>query len=204
MIASRAVGGRFARNGAAREDGLEMMERSHRRLEERMVELQRAAEAIVRQRADAGELEQVDAVISFLERSAARHESDEEESLFPRLRQVAELASLMSDLAQEHDQHRHLVAHLRALRSGWPEAGPDAGDGAALAIAANELARAYRVHIEREERELMPLARDRLSADERVQVGLEMERRRNGDGGGRGGGHRRRPAGAAGPRVREL
>ena len=191
-----------------------MMERSHRRLEERMFDLQRAAEAIVRQRADADELEQVDSVIGFLERSAARHESDEEESLFPRLRQHAELVSLMSDLAHEHDQHRQLVAQLRALRSGWPVGGPDAGDGAALFIAANELARAYRAHIEREERELMPFARDRLSRDERAQVGLEMERRRNGDGGGGGGGGRggggggggggRRPAGANGPRVREL
>jgi hemerythrin-like domain-containing protein len=110
----------------------------------------------------------------------------------------------MSDLANEHDQHRHLVAQLRVLRSGWPAGGPDAGDGAALAMAANELARAYRTHIEREERELMPMARDRLTSDERLQVALEMERRRNGDGGGRGSGHRRRPAGAAGPRVREL
>ena len=49
-----------------------MMERSHRRLEERMVELQRAAEAIVRERAGGGEAEQVDAVLAFLERSAAR------------------------------------------------------------------------------------------------------------------------------------
>jgi len=190
---------------SSRGDGLDMMERSHRRLEERVVELQRAAEAIVRERADDAELEQVDSVLAFLERSAARHESDEEESLFPRLRQHTELVSLMSDLAHEHDQHRHLVAHLRALRSGWPPGGPDAGDGAALVMAVSELARAYRAHIEREERELMPLARDRLTADERAQVGLEMERRRNGDGGGRGSGQgRRRPAGSAGPRVREL
>jgi hemerythrin-like domain-containing protein len=199
------VGGKSARNGTGRrDDGLDMMERSHRRLEERMVELQRAAEAIVRERADAGQLAQVDEVIAFLERSAARHESDEEESLFPRLRGHAELVSLMSDLAHEHDQHRQLVAQLRALRSGWPPGGPDAGDGAALAIAVSELARAYRVHIEREERELLPFARDRLTADERAQLGLEMERRRNGDGSGRGGGHRRRPAGSAGPRIREL
>jgi len=190
---------------SSRGDGLDMMERSHRRLEERVVELQRAAEAIVRERADDAELEQVDSVLAFLEKSAARHESDEEESLFPRLRQHTELVSLMSDLAHEHDQHRHLVAHLRALRSGWPPGGPDAGDGAALVMAVSELARAYRAHIEREERELMPLARDRLTADERAQVGLEMERRRNGDGGGRGSGQgRRRPAGSAGPRVREL
>jgi len=201
-----AVGGKVARNGmSSRGDGLDMMERSHRRLEERVVELQRAAEAIVRERADDAELEQVDSVLAFLEKSAARHESDEEESLFPRLRQHTELVSLMSDLAHEHDQHRHLVAHLRALRSGWPPGGPDAGDGAALVMAVSELARAYRAHIEREERELMPLARDRLTADERAQVGLEMERRRNGDGGGRGSGQgRRRPAGSAGPRVREL
>lgn len=211
MIASKAVGGKRARNGEARQDGLDMMERSHRRLEERVVELQRAAEAIVRERAHNTELDQVDSVISFLERSAARHESDEEDSLFPRLRRHGELLSLLNDLAQEHDQHRHLVAHLRALRSGWPPGGPDAGDGAALAITANELARAYRAHIEREERELLPFARDRLTPDELSQLGAEMERRRgNGDGGGggggggRGSGRRRRPAGSAGPRIRQL
>ena len=66
-----------------------MLERSHRRLEERLADLTRAAGDIVRERAEAGAIEQVDAVLDYLERSAARHETDEEESLFLRLRRHA-------------------------------------------------------------------------------------------------------------------
>jgi iron-sulfur cluster repair protein YtfE (RIC family) len=186
-----------------RDDGLEMMERSHRRLEERLGELERAASAIVRERASDEDIAAVDEVLEYLERSATRHETDEEESLFPRLRRELELSGLIADLRAEHDLHRRQVGQLRALRSGWPDSGPDAGDGASLAVASNELARAYRSHIAREEHELMPIARDRLLAVDRAALADEMQRRRggaNGEPGRRG--SRRRPAGGAGRRPR--
>ena len=211
-----------------RGDGLSMLARSHRRLEERMADLQRAASSILRERADADDLATVDEVLAYLERSAMRHELDEEESLFPRLHRRAELRPLLAELSAEHDQHRALVGHLRMLRSGWSAGGPDAGDGAALAKVTGELARAYRVHIEREEHELLPAARDHLSRAELGAIRQEMERRRNGAeagadpaaGGRRGPGQerraraltvaaaegpgRRRPAGASGPRLRQI
>jgi hemerythrin-like domain-containing protein len=182
-----------------------MLERSHRRLEERISELQRAAGAILRERADTGDLAAVDDVLAYLERSAVRHETDEEESLFPRLRVHRELRPLLAELSAEHDLHRQIVAHLRTQRSGWPPGGPDAGDGAALAMTTGELARAYRAHIEREERELLPAARDHLSRSELAAIRLEMERRRNGaqDRAPVQAG-RRRPAGSTGPRLRQI
>jgi hemerythrin-like domain-containing protein len=197
-------GGHHAREG---DDGpLDLLERSHRRLEERLAVLQSAASAIVRERAGVTELTAIDSVLGFLERSAARHEEDEEESLFPRLRGVPELRPLLDDLAADHLLHRHLLKQLRSLHSGWPETGPDASDGAALAILANELTRAYRTHIEREERELMPAARERLGPAEREGIRIEMSKRRSGEEGRGHGTHARRryPAGSTGPRIREM
>ena len=191
-----------------------MMERSHRRLEERLADLQSAAGAIVRERAGLAELALVDEVIAYLERSAARHEADEEESLFPRLRGDRDIAPLLADLTAEHAHHRHLIGQLRALRSTWPPAGPAAADGATLAIAITELSRAYRSHITREEEELLPAARGRLTPAEIASITAEMHRRRGGPDAGRargqdrgaggGMGLRRRPAGSGGRRLRQV
>jgi hemerythrin-like domain-containing protein len=170
---------------AAADGPVDRLERSHRRLEQQLAQLQRAAGAIVRERAGGDDLDVVDTVLAFLERQALRHETDEEESLFPRLRATGDLAPLLDELAGQHRLHRHLVLHLRALRSGWSVGGPDAGDGAALVITTNELVRAYRAHIEREERELLPAARAALGPGECAAILMEMERRR---GGGRGDG----------------
>lgn len=194
--------GRFAGED---DEPIDILERSHRRLDERLGELQQAATAIVRERADDADLAAVDAVIDYLERQAARHEDDEEESLFPRLRAAPgspELAPLLRDLAADHVLHRHLIKQLRSLCDRWPAAGPDAGAGAALVTLANELARSYRGHIEREERELLPAARERLTRADRDGIRAEMGHRRGGDAHPSGNGRRRRPAGSTGPRPR--
>ena len=184
-----------------------MMERSHRRIEEQLSELQHAATAIVRERAGIGELASVESVLAYLERSAARHEDDEENSLFPRLRAAPgarELAPLLQDLIADHVHHRHLIKQMRTLQDRWPANGPDARAGASLVALANELARAYRSHIEREDRELLPVANERLSEADRDAIRTEMGHRRGGPG--HGNGRRRRPAGSTGPRprVREV
>ena len=196
-----------------------MLGRSHRRLDERLIELRRAVEAIVRERATADDLEVVDSVLDYLERSALRHELDEEESLFPRLRGHRDLIPLLHDLHIEHEEHRRLVANLRSLRNGWAPSGPDASAGAAMVIAVTDLSRAYRSHIQREDRELLPAARVLLAPADVAALSGEMDARRGrgGDGGGGGNGAgrgngrngarrpaaRRRPGERAG-RRREL
>ena len=180
-----------------------MMERSHRRIEEQLSELQQAATAIVRERAGTAELATVDGVLAYLERSASRHEDDEEASLFPRLRASAgarELAPLLQDLTADHVHHRHLIKQMRSLQDRWPSNGPDARTGASLVTLVNELARAYRSHIEREDKELWPAANERLTPSDRDAIRTEMGHRRGGPA--HGNGRRRRPAGSTGPKPR--
>ena len=186
-----------------------MLELAHRKLEERLDELQKAIGAIVRERGGAAEIAAIDAVLAYLERSAARHEEDEELSFFPRLRGApgSDLAPLLADLTAEHHLHRHLVGQLRSLRNRWPAAGPDAGQRASLVVMVGELIRTYRSHTEREDRELLPAARDRLTASDHAGILIEMDRRRLGhehnDRTLGASGRRRYPAGS-GPRIREL
>jgi hemerythrin-like domain-containing protein len=180
-----------------------MMERTHRRIEEQLGELQRAATAIVRERGGTAELAVVDGVLAYMERSVARHEADEEESLFPRLRATAaarELAPLLQDLIADHVHQRHIVKQMRSLQDRWPSNGPDARSGASLVTLVNELVRAYRSHIEREDKELYPAANEHLKPAERQAIRTEMGRRRGGPD--HVNGRRRRPAGSTGPRSR--
>jgi hemerythrin-like domain-containing protein len=184
---------------AARDRGeaaLEHFERAHRSLDQQLSQLQHAATAIVRERSGAAELAAVDGVLSYLERIAARHQRDEEEALFPRLRAAPgarDLAALLRELTADHAAHRDMVRQLRSLRTRWPASGPDASHRASLVALANELARAYRRHIDREERELLPAARERLTASDRAAIHAALEHRAP----------RRRPAGTRAPRLRE-
>lgn len=208
VAAARAAGGTQL-PPSPDEGPLELLERSHRRLDERLAELQQAVSAVVRQRGGPADLAIIESVTEFLERAVLRHEEDEEVSLFPRLRGIASLSALLDDLATEHMLHRHLVKQLRSMVVGWPPTGPDAADGASLVVLVNELARAYRGHMEREERELLPVAREQLSRTDRDEIRAEMIQRRTTSDydsrRNRGGGARRRyPAGSTGPRIRNI
>jgi hemerythrin-like domain-containing protein len=165
-------------------DALEMLERSHRRLEERLAELNRAAGALARS-SSGDHIATIDMVIDYLDRSAARHEVDEEASLFPRLRRHDELAPMLDALTDEHRIHQSLHGRLRTERSAWPAAGPDASAAARLVTLASELGRAYRGHITREESELLPAARGHLSTSELDGIRREMDERRGRDGDGK-------------------
>jgi len=175
-----------------------MLSRSHGRMLEEMGALQRGASSILQQRALPAELAAIDTALGFFEGSGARHEADEEQSLFPRLRDRPELWPLLSDLVADHEHHQSLLGQLRSLRNRWPVSGPDAGAGASFAMAANELVRAYRQHIDREDRDLLPVAAELLTRGERDSLTTEMERRR----GRAPQGPARKPAGAVGTRLR--
>jgi hemerythrin-like domain-containing protein len=180
------VGGRFgdrkdegeaerARTGGR--DPLEMLERSHRRIEEHLAAMIQAAGAIARG-APGDHVAVIDDSLAFLERSATRHEVDEEGSLFPRLRRHTTLARLLEALTDDHHRHHQLHVQLRTQRAQWPPAGPDAADGARLVNLVAELGRAYRSHIEREELELLPAVRTLLAPEELAAVLVEMGQRR--------------------------
>lgn len=182
---------------------LDMLERSHRRLEQRLADLIMAAEAVA-QGEPGDHLAAIDEVLEFLERSATRHEVDEEGSLFPRLRRHLALSPLLETLTSEHARHHRLHGELRDLRRRLGPGRLDPTDGARLADLAGQLDRAYRLHIEREEAELLPAARAHLSADELSAMLDEMDERRERDRAdpGKSGGGRDRRRSMGGHRVR--
>jgi hemerythrin-like domain-containing protein len=155
-------------------DPFDQLARSHRRLEETLDDLQRASD-------DPDALRNAAA---FFARNVRRHEEDEEKSLFPRLASNPALAPVLERLAEEHRAHEALHARLDAFVQELDRGStPATRDVDALADA---LARAYRGHIDVEERELFPAARAALSASDVEAMGSEMDARRGGGGGRRG------------------
>ncbi|HEY8074859.1 MAG TPA: hemerythrin domain-containing protein [Labilithrix sp.] len=161
------------------DDPFAQLERSHRRLEERLDDLTRASAS------EPLDIELVREVAGFFARAVRRHEEDEEASLFPRLatsKEAEALAPILERLAREHREHEALHAKLDAIVKDL-DAGKDAR--AALDAVADALVRAYRTHIEEEERALFPAARAALDSAATTAIVEEMDARR---GARRGGG----------------
>jgi hemerythrin-like domain-containing protein len=143
---------------------LDQLARSHERLREQiaaLVALGHAAEL---------DGEGLDDLVGWFEGPSARHEADEEESLFPRLRGAAvgdEIPALLDRLANEHRVHAGLHAELASARTVT-----------AVAAIAAKLEQAYRGHMDLEEGQLFPAARSLLGAPDFEAISAEMEARR--------------------------
>ena len=153
-----------------------MLEKSHRRLQENLDLLREAATALGA--GEEGARDTLREVSEFIERTVVRHEKDEEESLFPRIREDGDLAPVLAELEREHREHEALHAELRELASGTPEA-------AAVQDLSRRLDQAYERHVEVEEGRVFPAARGLLSDADLAAMASEMQGRR-GKGGGRG------------------
>ncbi|HZS35874.1 MAG TPA: hemerythrin domain-containing protein [Polyangia bacterium] len=152
------------------DDPFESLLRSHRRLEERLADLNQASVT--------GDVGAVFDVLGFFDRAVARHEQDEERSLFPRLGGVAELEGVLARLAAEHREHERLHAELRALAEPWEGRAPDEAELNRLGRIAGDLEAAYRSHIHEEEKVLFPAARAQLDAAALAAIVDEMAARR--------------------------
>ncbi len=168
-------------------DPFEQLERSHRRLEERLEDLS----AIAREAHGASaDVDAIKDVAAFFARAVRRHEDDEESSLFPRLRGDSALGPLLDRLASEHREHLVLHERLDAVILTLDRTADDAAAIAELGVIANALASAYQAHVAAEEGTLFPAARALIDEPAREAMSREMQERRGGGGGGggRGGG----------------
>jgi len=151
------------------DDPIAQLERSHRRLEEACDALGRA----VTER----DIETASEVCSFFARQGRRHEEDEDASLFPRVEAAdptSELRAVLERLSAEHHEHERLHHRLEDALAGRVE-----GDiWAEIGQVADLVTRAYRTHIEEEERSLFPAARKMLGAEDFDAMRREMEARR--------------------------
>lgn len=152
-------------------DPFEQLVRSHRRLEETLLDLRAALAkgpgSLAPALADAS---------SFFERNGRRHEEDEERSLFPRLTDPAEKA-IADELAAEHAAHERLIERLAKLADRAGQEGDDAVIAEARDVC-RDLEHVYHAHIALEEGVLFPRARLRLGAEALAEMGREMQARR--------------------------
>jgi iron-sulfur cluster repair protein YtfE (RIC family) len=126
----------------------------------------------------------LESALRYFHQAAPNHTADEEESLFPRLRQLhnVEVAAAFSKLEQlEEDHRRAAVLHAKVERLGvqylstWRLSASGA-ETFYKAVAA--LASLYEEHIAAEDTLIFPLAARMLSESDNAVIAEEMASRR--------------------------
>lgn len=159
----------------------------HRRIERFLGILIRVSQTRAGGEPTTPEREALATALKYFEQAAPRHTRDEEDSLFPRLRQAAEAGNeqartvLAKVEALEHDHVTADAAHLEInelIRQWLQEGHLSAEQASRLAAKLDQLRDTYKQHLIIEDQEVFPLAGQVLSHDQLQQVGQEMAGRR--------------------------
>lgn len=124
------------------------------------------------------------AALDYFAHAAPNHTADEEESLFPRLRQTQDdaLASVIEQAAALERDHRHAEEmHARVERVGraWLSNGRlDRADLERIREDLRLLSALYAAHIALEDEQLFPAASSALDQASLADMGCEMAQRR--------------------------
>jgi hemerythrin-like domain-containing protein len=157
---------------------LGMLVDCHRRIEHFLHILSTVAERLGTDALANEETSAIEAALNYFRTGGIRHNADEEESLFPRLRADGEAVDLDS-LESDHRIAGELHQEADALYRKWIAAGSlDISEHLRLTAITNRLQRIYREHIRLEEEVVFPLAARTLSPQELAAMGNEFERRR--------------------------
>jgi hemerythrin-like domain-containing protein len=149
------------------DDPIGLLRACHARMLEHCELLERQLEA-----PDAAQVQQV---IRYFQTSAAQHHRDEEEDLFPLIiRQSLKIAELVHQLRAQHVRMDQLWKELLPRLRGLPAEVVDEE----FRTLANEFCTLCREHIQRENRELLPMAGSSLSRAELGVLGERMASRR--------------------------
>ncbi|MBN8729847.1 MAG: hemerythrin domain-containing protein [Acidobacteria bacterium] len=158
---------------------IEHLAACHRRIEQRLETLERAAAALDTQRDEA--LAAIRNAFAFLDSNGVLHTQDEEESLFPRLRGklTVEQQSMVASLESDHQLAHHLDSRLRLLVEQIASAPtPAPALSAELRDLTARFCALYRRHIAVEDSQLAAVSRALLNAAELAAIGAEMRQRR--------------------------
>ena len=155
----------------------------HRRIEMFLGSLERVS-VMVSEPLDLESRSALEASLRYFREAAPKHTADEEESLFPRLREMRhpELDAAIQTLAPLEREHRRADAlHAEVDRLGLAclERGPLSAEDARLfrqAIA--ELLSIYKEHIRIEDQVVFPVAGKILSPADKAAIAGEMAARR--------------------------
>ena len=155
----------------------------HRRIEMFLSALDAVARVIDRPLADEAS-RALDSALRYFREAAPKHTSDEEYSLFPRLRQVQhpDIQSALTRLDTLEEEHRRaapLHAEIERLGQQCLSRGslsPEEAETFRKAVAT--LVSMYRQHISMEDNLVFPLAARLLSQTDKAAVANEMATRR--------------------------
>jgi hemerythrin-like domain-containing protein len=174
--------------GAKREsdftDPIGMLSDCHRRIEMFLNVLVRVAEQAQGAALNEEQRGALESALRYFREAAPKHTADEEESLFPRLRQIesAEVRALMAridSLEEEHVCADRIHDEVDNLGRLWLRDGTLSPEqGSRLLTLLLQLRDLYRHHIATEDNEVFPTARAALSAADRTAIGGEMASRR--------------------------
>lgn len=163
------------------DDPIGMLADCHRRIEWFLNILRMVAERARGRSLSAQETEAVDSALHYFHVGGLRHNADEEQSLFPRLRHASATDALAELQALENDHRRAGELHV-AIEQGyrlWMDTGRlNAEDEQRLIEAAAALGRLYAQHIRIEEETVFPRAARTLDKQTIAAMGEEFRARR--------------------------
>ena len=170
----------FPASTATTEAPLEMLSACHARIERQCATLRRLVPHLAQRGADDEARTAAANVMRYFDSSARHHHEDEEIDLFPALLESmagSDPVCLRELTGALTDEHRALDAAWRRVRAALAEIA--AGSATHLSSADVEaLVRTYEQHIEREEKELLPMAARLLSDADLARIGKSMRERR--------------------------
>lgn len=159
---------------------LEMLGACHGRVQAQCDTLRRLLPHLAANGADPAAQEAAAAVIRYFDTAAVHHHADEETDLFPALLEAmagSDAVCLRGMTQALTGEHRELERRWQQVRAGLQAV--RAGDASALTAAVVQgFVDLYATHIEREEKELLPMAQRLLCDAELDRIGLAMRRRR--------------------------
>jgi len=163
-----------------------MLKDCHRRVERFLDILQQAARRARGRTLNPEETSAVQAALVYFRSSGPRHSRDEEESLFPRLRQLSQsnpqaqrLLTEIARLEADHKQAAELHTEADQLYMQWMTGSHlDTQQAAQLEFVTGELSRIYSTHIAVEEGLIFPRAAELFSRQQLTAMGREFRERR--------------------------
>ena len=168
-----------ARPDAGFDDPIGMLKDCHRRIEQFLNILCVVAERVRGRPMTGEESAAVQAALAYFQVGGRRHNADEEQSLFPRMRAAGD-AEDTGELEHEHRFAESLHSRAEELYAEWmAEGGLNADKQDQLAAATEGLRQLYAAHIEREETVVFPRAAQLLDAEAIAEMGREFRARRS-------------------------
>ncbi len=163
---------------------LELLSDCHRRVESFLRALILVSDQAQGGKLDARQREALETALRYFREAAPKHTADEEESLFPRMREhggelTRHAIEQLQALEADHVTAKHAHATVERFGQEWLERDSLSPEGLReMTLCLRELHVIYERHIAIEDEQIFPLAGKVLTAETLEKVGREMASRR--------------------------